>query len=253
MTENERDRVIERVRKLLALSANNPSEAEAAFAAAKAQAILIEHNLDMAEVKDAKIGEEEEDFEIIPVSETESKPWRRFLGAAVGELYFCKYFYTTTKRTDNAGRRAVRDVHTFVGARHNIAVCNMMFTYIHETVNRLAKDGAKKDSVVHPSKYRTTFRSAATTRLCQRIMEKIRQTKSGTLKTESGSNLPACLNLYEHAAAKAASMLAAMGTALTTKKTKMAVTDAHAYRDGYEVAGQTRSDCQTGPGRVRPG
>ena len=241
MTENERDRVIERVRKLLALSANNPSEAEAASAAAKAQAILIEHNLDMAEVKDHETGEKE-DFEIVPVSNTPTSPWRRFLGAAVGELYFCKYFYTTTTVP---GKSAKRDVHTFVGARHNIAVAAMMFAYLHQTVSRLARAGAAVNANKNESEYVRRFRSGATRRLCERIMEKIEQAKSGTLKTESGSNLPACLNLYEHAAAKAQAKLDQLGTALVVKESKLANGGAGFY-DGYEAGSRIGLDGQVG-------
>ena len=247
MTENERDKVIERVRKLLALSANNPSENEAAAAAAKAQQILIEHNLSMAEVKDHETADEE-DFEIVPVANTTSKPWRRFLGAAVGELYFCKYFYTTT---NVPGKRAKRDVHTFVGAKHNIAVATMMFTYLYKTVARLAAQNAAANPQINASAYMTTFKSSATTRLCQRIKEKINAAKSGTLKSTTGANLPACLDMYEHAAAKAKSTLESMGKALTTKKVKLSMKSGKAWADGHDAANQIGLDGQVGQSKQK--
>lgn len=247
MTENERDKVIERVRKLLALSANNPSENEAASAAAKAQQILIEHNLSIAEVKDHETAEEE-DFEIVPVANTPSAPWRRFLGAAVGELYFCKYFYTTTYVP---GKQAKRDVHTFVGAKHNIAVATLMFVYLHKTVSRLARTGATANPQSNVSAYVTTFRASATIRLCQRIKEKITAAKSGTLKSTTGANLPACLDMYEHAAAKAQSTLAAMGTAITTKKVKLSNLDGRAWNDGFNAANEIGLEAQVGQSKQK--
>jgi len=46
-----REKLAERIRKLLALAGNNPSEAEAAMAMERASALLAEHNLTMAEVE----------------------------------------------------------------------------------------------------------------------------------------------------------------------------------------------------------
>lgn len=45
------DQIIERIRKLLALAGNNPNEHEAAAAAAKAQALMQEHDLEMSAVE----------------------------------------------------------------------------------------------------------------------------------------------------------------------------------------------------------
>ena len=48
-----REKIIERIRKLLALAGNNPNEAEAALAMEKAQAELALHNLSMQLSNDA--------------------------------------------------------------------------------------------------------------------------------------------------------------------------------------------------------
>ena len=52
---SKEDKILEKVKKLLALAGNNPSQAEAEAAAAKAQALLQEYNLTLKDVD----GEEE--------------------------------------------------------------------------------------------------------------------------------------------------------------------------------------------------
>ena len=44
--------IISKIEKLLALAGNNPSEAEAQAAMLKAQKLMAEHNLDLAQFKD---------------------------------------------------------------------------------------------------------------------------------------------------------------------------------------------------------
>ena len=45
--------IISKIEKLLALAGNNPSEAEAQAALLKAQQLMAEHNLDMAQFEEA--------------------------------------------------------------------------------------------------------------------------------------------------------------------------------------------------------
>jgi hypothetical protein len=58
MEAADREKLIERIRKLLALADNNPSESEAAAALERASAIMAEHNLTMAHVDALGTGDE---------------------------------------------------------------------------------------------------------------------------------------------------------------------------------------------------
>lgn len=51
MENNDRDRIIEKIKKVLELSKNNPSQAEAAAAAAKAQKLMVEYHVTISEVE----------------------------------------------------------------------------------------------------------------------------------------------------------------------------------------------------------
>lgn len=183
----ETEKALDRVRKLLSLAGNNPNENEAAMAAEKAQVILAEHNLSIADVR---AGDEDEtiveDEELV----TSSQPWRRPLGTMVARLYFCEYLYCQMPLH--------RDAHSFIGKKHNVEVAKMFFTYLHMTVNRLAQAGALKRPAKARSAYRTEFRRACSNRLCHRINQRIEDAKrGGVIKTEGGTNLPALLDVYD--------------------------------------------------------
>jgi len=79
----EMERVVERVRKLLALAARNPNEAEATAAAAKAQELLAFYNLDMATVENvAGTSGAREDAKVRGIRFAASCGWTSSLAAA---------------------------------------------------------------------------------------------------------------------------------------------------------------------------
>lgn len=189
--------IVERIKKLLALS-TSPNEFEAMAAANKAHALLAEHNLSLDEVQTT---DEDEDENIVYDSELmtkESKPWRRPIGAQVAKMYFCKYVYRFDKlpTPHRATPYSRRDVHSFIGTPSNVAISKIMFMYLTETVERLAKEGARDYPVRERSSYSTSFKNACANRLAHRIHERIEAAKRGELQTESGKNLPALLNTY---------------------------------------------------------
>jgi ElaB/YqjD/DUF883 family membrane-anchored ribosome-binding protein len=181
MTDNDRAKLLDRIRKLLALSTSS-NENEAAAAAEKAQALLAEHNLSMFDVKASDGDDMMKDIIIDNTIVTSSHPWRRPLGSAVAQLYFCTYYYTTR-------RGSSVNIHSFVGADHNVMVAVMMFKYLLETIDRLAQQGARQVPKSEQSPYRVAFRSACTVRLCARIRDRINAAKRGEIKGEGGNAL----------------------------------------------------------------
>ena len=198
MTENEKDKVIDRIRKILALAGNNPNEAEAAAAAAKAQAMLAEYNLELADV--THVHDHESDMVLDNELQTDSRPWRRQLGTMIAKMYFCGYYYTFIKKLADKKCGYVRyDRHSFMGERHNVVVAKLMFQYLQDTIERLAREGAGAYPPNERGSFMNSFRHACANRLCWRIHERIEAAKRGEIKTESGTTLPALLNLYEQA------------------------------------------------------
>ncbi len=119
-----RERVIEKVRKLLALS-NSSNEHEAALAAAHAQRLLAEHNLAMSEleVREEGAGEAE-----LLVARTVPK-WLSSLFASVAGAFDCFPVVTTTP-----GESRLRCIG--VGEDPAVAVCTLAF--LREELRRLA-------------------------------------------------------------------------------------------------------------------
>lgn len=163
--------IIERVRKLIALTASS-NVAEAALAADRAQALLLKYNLEMADVVQPP-----EHTKIIMDTElgTDEVPWRRTIAAAVAQLFFGRYFYTTVQ---GAHGQCV-DRHVFLGTKVNTASAKMMFQYLCEATHRLARDHAMKSE--NPDNVNAAYHSFAggvARNLNSRIMSKVREQKS---------------------------------------------------------------------------
>lgn len=198
MNDQAKDKLLETIRKLMAKANGTENEAEAQAFANKAQALLAEHNLSMSDVKKEHRKEDDvivEDNSML----TDSLPWRRSLATAVAQMYFCRYFYSFVKRASHRKNGYIRyDAHAFVGAKHNVEVAKIMFSYLNDTVDRLADEATKKYPNPDKSSYRTSFRSACATRVHHRILQRIAEAKKGgVVKTASGTNLPALMSLYE--------------------------------------------------------
>lgn len=194
----DNSKVLDRIKKLLALAGNNPNEAEASAAMEKVQAMLAEHNLSMSDV--STHDKAEDGFVIDGTLETDSRPWRRQLAVLVGRMYFCTYFFDHRyePRSDRACGYVRYDVHNFVGARHNVAVVHLVFKYLNDAITRLAKAGAKSLPVKERAPYMNSFRHACADRLCFRIEAHIAAASRGDVKKANGTNLPALASLYEN-------------------------------------------------------
>jgi len=228
------DKVLDRIRKLIAL-AGSSNEHEAALAMSHAQALLAEHNLTLADIT----AKADDGFIIDKDIVTSSYPWRRQLANAVATLYFCRYFYQPVKV-----KKTMYDVHCFTGEKHNIAVAKMMFDYLHHTVDRLAKEGARKVPPKQRSPYRVSFRSACTTRLIMRIAERIEEAKAGKIKTESGTTLPALASMYDQVGKKLEKFLDEKMGKMTQSKSKLALLHTEGLIDGDEAGANIGLDAQ---------
>ena len=147
MTEaRELDRIIERIKKLLALSSSqNPNEA--ALAAAKAQELLFRHNLSMAMVEAALEGGNS-----AYVSDRFDSGgwmhWRRRLLAAVARNNFCR----------GVSYQGTRDVG-IVGEPHNVTVVKHLYAFLVREVMRLADIGVKQERGLDEEEQRAWKRS----------------------------------------------------------------------------------------------
>ncbi len=80
------NKLIERIKKLLALSSNNPNPHEAEIALKRAQKLLAENDMSMSSLAEVETEE---------VGESKGKnveKWSRIVYQAIAELYHCEYF-----------------------------------------------------------------------------------------------------------------------------------------------------------------
>ncbi len=129
-----RERVIERVRKLLALS-NSSNEHEAALAAAHAQRLLAEHNLAMSELEMREEGAGEAE---LTVAKTVPK-WLSSLFAVVAHTFDCMAVVASSA---DAGRLR------FIGVGEDPAVAACTLQFLMQELRRLATRYLKQQEAV---------------------------------------------------------------------------------------------------------
>jgi hypothetical protein len=174
------DKLIEKVKKLLALAGNNPNENEAAAAMERASRLMAQHNLTASQINT-------NDNDRIEDKTTETggikQKWARYIWNSTAKLNFTYYFYSHIPHFP--------DVHNLIGTRANVETTKIMAVYLIETVERLAYEAPI------PGTQRTAFKLGAATRLAQRMEKLKRDREQGKEQTTSSNNLPALANLYQ--------------------------------------------------------
>lgn len=136
----ENERIIERVKKILALAENNPFQEEAETAMLKAQELLIAHGLTMAQVGDRKTKQDviENGFYVTRVVEQ----WMGMLLNVVADHARCKAFWNRHRNGYNSFEyRAV-----FIGTEDDAAVAGVMYQYAFKVIKELSKKYAVENS-----------------------------------------------------------------------------------------------------------
>jgi hypothetical protein len=187
-----REKVIAKVKAMLALAGNNSSEAEAALAAERAHEFIAKHR-----ITDQELGAEKAPIGIDESYVTNSRPWRRYIGGALGQLYFCTYYYSYERAP---GKSSGHDRHMFIGRPDNTTVAQMMFAHLCVTVDRLTNRASHKkflDDGKVSKGFKTSFRLGCATRLAMRLQDKYEASKTKPTTTSTGTTLPALRDVYE--------------------------------------------------------
>lgn len=133
--EDKNERILERVKKMLALAGNNPSQEEAESALLMAQKMLAKYNMTMEDVGSI----DDEDFrEVVNESVTDySKTpwWHKSLSNTIAKNFKCKAI--TYK---SSGYSSIR----FVGFKDDVDVAREVFNYALEIANKKALQYTRK-------------------------------------------------------------------------------------------------------------
>lgn len=111
------NKMLEKVKKLLALAGNNPSEQEAKAAAMKAQKLIAQYNLDMSSLS----SEEAIQYKLLKAKHPNNNGFRGNLAAILAPNFRCKAIYLDT------------DVH-FFGREGDVDTCVGVFNYLYKVM-----------------------------------------------------------------------------------------------------------------------
>ena len=114
--------IISKIEKLLALAGNNPSEAEAQVAMLKAQKLMAEYNLDMAQFKDQPQEKKEAVTEYF--KGYHNTGWAISLAKVI-----CDNFRCNLLRASGYGL-------VFVGLKEDVAICKAVFSFAAKTLDK---------------------------------------------------------------------------------------------------------------------
>lgn len=168
----EKESVIEKIRKLLALATNNSNVNEAAAAAAMAQDLQYKHKISVAEVE-ASGGDEDDDEVIHADLHAPGLKWRDSLVHGVAHAFYCK----SITLNHSAKRGEVRKgTVRIVGKTSDTQTAAYMYQYLVNEVERLAKEEEVRyryendGHLVHSIKsYLNSFRVGAVMTIRERL------------------------------------------------------------------------------------
>ena len=165
-----KEKLIDKIKKLLALAGNNSNESEAMAAMAKVQELLAENNLSMADIPE---GEREDDDETVMENYSDKKrhqKWQVILLLALAKINECEYF----AYHDNT--------RVIVGRKNRIEIVRSMADYLFSLVERETK-AAKAD---HTRQWITDFKLGMAVRIAQRLKERHAQDTESTVISSNG-------------------------------------------------------------------
>lgn len=173
--------IIEKIQKLLALS-KSPNEHEAILAANKAQELLLQYNLKYDDFDENKEKTTEKVFD----QYKQRVIWKGELAKEIAVNNFCDFWYDKRYYPVTYG-------YVFVGKPHNIEVCQWLYDYLTETIQRLADEAWEKEAsrYTHGKNWKNSFRMGCVHRLREKMEEQLKQNmEQGTTGTATSNGMP---------------------------------------------------------------
>lgn len=126
----ENEKLLEKIKKLFALSKNNPSQQEAESAALMAQKLMMENDISLEEIEDVDLDKKEEITE--ECVDLEAKKWKYTLARIVADNFRVKHFYRG------------KDTLIFYGHTTDVKIATETFKYLFAMGNRLGNKLARE-------------------------------------------------------------------------------------------------------------
>lgn len=188
MEDFNKDRVLARVKKMLALANDAAAtEGERDNALRMAHATLAKYNLSMAQV-DATGGISED--RIVGDFELREYAWMRSVAHAIGELFFCIMFYRKTQ--------VKHARYTFVGKDSNARTAVEMTRFILSSIDREGMRQARNIPGESPrGNYWRSFCKGAAARIYQRCQELIHAAQNQTAENATPGTALVLASVYK--------------------------------------------------------
>jgi hypothetical protein len=179
-------RIIQKMKKLMAMAEGNANENEAMTAARQLQILLAKHNISMSELDTP----DEEKEQIESSSESHKcRPWKRVVALSIARLYFCEMYFT---RMGNG-----KSSYFFVGTETNRNFAMQIFSMVVKSIEKDSRKQSKEIYGKEDSSFVNSFWSGAMHRISERCAEMIEEAKRGEIVDDNGANLPALVSVYE--------------------------------------------------------
>lgn len=225
--------IVEKVRKLLNLANDSSaSEGERDNALRMAHAFLAKHNLTMSTVEAS--GAEPTEERLRQDSEFYGRPWARTVAKAVGELFFCEYFISTSYKKNMV-------YHCFVGKESNVITSLEMSKYLVDSIRKEAS--RRQREMGETVSWRRSFATGAAARIRARVAD-IKKASQFQIEPSSCTGL-ILASVYTMESAANQSFIQSSGTKLTliNSTTKPA---GSGFSEGHEFGGKLSLNRQLG-------
>ncbi len=182
--------IIEKIRKLRALTERRGATEEEAFAAQQRMfALLAKYNLELSQIPDGEPTKPDTTID----SETAERPsnvWKQYLYTAVANLNFTECF-------------TLRGHLYVIGTKANRIATMEMASYLIATVERLAHESAAEVPGDERRRYRHSFAEGCAARIYERLEALQAEAAAGRMKAaDPNSLLPALADLYQTSKAR---------------------------------------------------
>lgn len=131
VSAEKREKMIEKIKKMMALADNNPSEEEALSVALQAHKLMVKYNIHEDEVTLEEVKEDIVSVFSQQKHNSHLKAWRKQLGAVVASAFRCKCYVS--------GQDVV-----FRGYREDAQIALDVYLMLYTVGNRLACDACKE-------------------------------------------------------------------------------------------------------------
>lgn len=162
----DNEKILERVRALLAMAADTSSPNEASIAAGRARKLMDQHQISLADLKESNgfgFGRAGQSYRFMP-------KWKDILAVAVGTFNDCKVIrHHEYKAVNNSYSYHI----VFQGYEADVAMATVLYDYLCGTIDRLcgvyiAELGTYKR---YPAKLGDAYKKGASLELCTRLRD----------------------------------------------------------------------------------